>query len=121
MCIRRPKREPRSKATILLLVILYLGIFTAHDLIFLAPEAHSGEAGTDEPPTYTEGQRQEISIDAVNDHVCPFCSGFVDNHAVVELTDSSFANATMAIVPEEAAKDFIPSFNNPRDPPFLSI
>ena len=118
---RRLIDEPRSKATILLLVVIYLGIFTAHDLIFLSGEPLPGEAGKDETPSYSQGQPQVVSIIAVNDHICPFCSGFVDDHAVVEFSDSSSEIAILNSTPEEVVTRFIPSFNNPRDPPSLFI
>lgn len=114
-------RTSRSKATILLLVVLYLGIFTAHDLIFLHGDFHGELKESHVDFSYFEEKMPENRIDAVNDHYCPFCSGFVDDHAEAGFNVSDSTLANVIELPEESIQSFTSTFNNPRDPPSKSI
>lgn len=121
MSLTESAKSTRSKATVLLLVVLYLGIFTAHDLIFHAVKDIAGEVDTGQSCYHSASAEQSQSIEAAKEHYCPFCSGFVDNHANVDIHYSSNNISDLADDSEGAAKSLVESFNNPRDPPFLYL
>ena len=66
-----------------LLAVLYLGVFFAHDLVFLQTDftRHSKESNLESTC------RIKLSPGGSEiEHNCPFCAGFIDSQVEVELS-----------------------------------
>ncbi len=97
-----------------LLAVLYLGVFLAHDLVFLQTDFthHSKESNLE------SASRINLSPGSSEiEHNCPFCAGFIDSHVELELISRDGLSFPLTLLPDDFQQSFIYSSHHPRAPP----
>lgn len=77
--------KSRHRFAIICLAVLYLSVFLLHDLVFGSSpgddtswQLRYGAESADQTPGVG-------TLTPENHHVCPFCDGFIDNHAELQV------------------------------------
>ena len=97
-----------------LLAVLYLGVFLAHDLVFLQTDfTHHGKDSKLESACRINLSPGGSEIE----HNCPFCAGFIDSHVELELISRDGLSFPLTLLPDDFQQSFIHSSHNPRAPP----
>ena len=98
-----------------LLAVLYMGVFLAHDLVFLQTDftRHSKDDSTLESASRINLSPGGSEIE----HNCPFCAGFIDSHVELELISRNGLSSPLTALPDDFQQSFISTHHLPRAPP----
>ena len=118
MFIQKPRlrsRDPGRVALALLMAIVYLTVFLAHDLVFA--ERPSWPQPAEAASALASADSYAADSNSGLEHHCPFCSGFVDTHTEPVVIWGNVPVSDKTTTQNELLQPVFTSSQHPRGPP----